>query len=419
MTQIFLSYKREDGDRAAVIVDALRGAGLTVWWDQDIPAGAQWRQVVVSHLDAAELCLVLWTPLSTAQGGRYVIEEAERAAGRDAYLGVRLDSVIPPFGFTEQQAIDLSAWSGRADDPRLAAFVAQVQARLDGRMPVLPSPKDRPLSPPARRSPVIALPAALLLILAAAGAWWFWPRAEQSAEAPSLTRFVNASLATYPCTWVQISNVASGGDGERVRLSGLAPAPGAIPSTLMNDPRAAGLSLRGVDVTDVATAPPTICNQVNSIRQWRDDDAHRLTIIPHPGPLTQTEHGFRGELEFEVDMAGLRPHAALLGLDSRDGLYVLAPDLVAYRNANPPTRTSGSRIAYRSFFFTENADVQNVGLLLLLSDRPIDQALVESIGRSDDPAATARVRDAAAAGNWQVELGLVRCGFGTAEERRC
>jgi hypothetical protein len=36
VTDIFISYKREDEARVAPIVEGLRSAGLSVWWDRDI-----------------------------------------------------------------------------------------------------------------------------------------------------------------------------------------------------------------------------------------------------------------------------------------------------------------------------------------------------------------------------------------------
>jgi hypothetical protein len=39
MAYTFISYKREDRDRVAQIVDGLRAEGLEVWWDRDIEPG--------------------------------------------------------------------------------------------------------------------------------------------------------------------------------------------------------------------------------------------------------------------------------------------------------------------------------------------------------------------------------------------
>ena len=87
MSDIFISYKTEDRARVAPLVAALREAGLDVWWDQDIPAGGGWRHTIAEQLDIAKLCVVAWSGESTGPRGRFVLEEAERTAARNAARG--------------------------------------------------------------------------------------------------------------------------------------------------------------------------------------------------------------------------------------------------------------------------------------------------------------------------------------------
>lgn len=56
---IFVSYARADKGTAAAIVQALQGAGLTVWWDADIPLGPQWQDVLQTKLNNCTAFLVL------------------------------------------------------------------------------------------------------------------------------------------------------------------------------------------------------------------------------------------------------------------------------------------------------------------------------------------------------------------------
>ena len=76
---VFVSDKREDRPRVAPLVACLRAAGLTVWWDADIPGGATWRPELIRHLDAAGCVIVVWTERSVSIAGEFVVEEAERA----------------------------------------------------------------------------------------------------------------------------------------------------------------------------------------------------------------------------------------------------------------------------------------------------------------------------------------------------
>ena len=49
MSDIFISYAREDEARIQKLVRALEQRGLSVFWDRNIPAGQTWR----SHIGKA------------------------------------------------------------------------------------------------------------------------------------------------------------------------------------------------------------------------------------------------------------------------------------------------------------------------------------------------------------------------------
>jgi hypothetical protein len=69
---VFVSYKREDRDRVAPLVDCLRSAGLHVWWDPDIPGGLTWRAQIVTHINMARCVVVVWSEASTSMAGGFV-----------------------------------------------------------------------------------------------------------------------------------------------------------------------------------------------------------------------------------------------------------------------------------------------------------------------------------------------------------
>ncbi|HEU4809951.1 MAG TPA: toll/interleukin-1 receptor domain-containing protein, partial [Sphingomicrobium sp.] len=60
MSDLFVSYKREDAARVGKLVAALRGSGLNVWWDEDIPASAPWEATIEKALSSAKAVLVCW-----------------------------------------------------------------------------------------------------------------------------------------------------------------------------------------------------------------------------------------------------------------------------------------------------------------------------------------------------------------------
>ena len=129
---VFVSYKREDRHRVEPLVTCLRGAGLDVWWDADIPGGSTWRAEILSHLHGARCVVVVWSDASVSADGDFVHEEATHAKRRGLLLPVAIDAVTPPLGFGQIQSLDLTGWTGDSDDVRVANVIAAARARVVG-----------------------------------------------------------------------------------------------------------------------------------------------------------------------------------------------------------------------------------------------------------------------------------------------
>ena len=130
MTDLFLSYKAEDRARVAPIVEALEADGYSVWWDADIAGGDDWRATISRYLDAARCVIVVWSKRSVGPGGHFVRDEATRALRRGVYLPIKIDSVAPPLGFGETQALNLRGWKGDREHAQYQALSGAVRARL-------------------------------------------------------------------------------------------------------------------------------------------------------------------------------------------------------------------------------------------------------------------------------------------------
>ena len=137
MSDVFVSYKAEDRSRVRPLVDALEAEGLSVWWDAHIGTGADWREEIQQHLDAANCVLVVWSEHSVGPEGHFVRDEATRAKRRGSYVPIRLDDVEPPLGFGEVQAPLFSGWKGKRTDPRFVALVTAINAHLTGEAPLV------------------------------------------------------------------------------------------------------------------------------------------------------------------------------------------------------------------------------------------------------------------------------------------
>jgi len=133
MSDVFISYKREDEGRVAPLVRALEAAGLTAWWDRGLPGGESWRHNIETALNDARCVVVIWSSLSVGAAGHFVRDEAAHAMARGVLVPVMIEAVQPPLGFRELQAIDLTRWNGRAGDPFFGDLIAAIRAKLDGR----------------------------------------------------------------------------------------------------------------------------------------------------------------------------------------------------------------------------------------------------------------------------------------------
>ena len=55
---IFLSYRRTDKEFVGRLVAVLEGLGPSVWWDDEIGGGEDWRDAIIENL-ASSRCLVI------------------------------------------------------------------------------------------------------------------------------------------------------------------------------------------------------------------------------------------------------------------------------------------------------------------------------------------------------------------------
>jgi hypothetical protein len=80
MSDIFISYAREDQPWAEMLAQTLEGRGWSTFWDRTIPIGKTWRETIGSELDGARCVIVLWSKTSIESG--WVQEEADDAKRR-------------------------------------------------------------------------------------------------------------------------------------------------------------------------------------------------------------------------------------------------------------------------------------------------------------------------------------------------
>ncbi len=192
MSDVFVSYKAEDHRRVKPLVEALQADGNSVWWDEHIDTGDEWRQSIEQQLDSAKCVVVVWSKRSVGPDGHFVRDEASRAQRRHVYVPVLIDSIQPPLGFGESQGVSLKGWKGDRSDPRYQSVLGAIRRIAGDRSAsaVADAAKGGGIS----RRAAIAGGAAVTIGVAGIGAWEILrPGAASASDSIAVLPFANLS----------------------------------------------------------------------------------------------------------------------------------------------------------------------------------------------------------------------------------
>lgn len=203
---MFLSYAREDSAAAKRLCEALREAGIEVWFDQhELQGGDAWDAKIKKQIRECALFVPLISAQTEVRAEAYFRREWNLAVDRAFDMAHDTTFILPVAIDDTQEAtarvpdkfcsVQWTRLPGGVAEPR---FIERVRTLLDG--PVVPAPRPRgsasraPLPPPAaRRKSPAWLPFAAAGALAAAGIW-FWqtrspvPPKPSQADGPAPTR---------------------------------------------------------------------------------------------------------------------------------------------------------------------------------------------------------------------------------------
>jgi len=226
MASVFLSYDREDLDRARSIAVTLEKAGHSVWWDRHIRGGAQYSKEIENALKRADAVIVLWSEHSVESP--WVRDEA--ATGRDSakFVPVTIDGTEAPLGFRQFQTLDLSRRRGGSRSPALKELLAAVSALADQQQ-TGERTTQRPITSVANTRrlnwPIAALLGLALLVTVGIIAWTLVGQsssvpivavspADQSAKSEALSRDLLVKLGSLQAATshsVQFTELRAGG----------------------------------------------------------------------------------------------------------------------------------------------------------------------------------------------------------------
>lgn len=125
MSDIFISYKREDRQHAERIARALTSHGLAVWWDANMLPGEEYRRRTMEVLRSCKAAIVVWSKEAGTSG--WVLDEAQLAKDRGVLVPVVVDGHAAPIGFGQLHTHTLVGWNGDYNDALFQPVVAAVQ----------------------------------------------------------------------------------------------------------------------------------------------------------------------------------------------------------------------------------------------------------------------------------------------------
>jgi hypothetical protein len=110
MADVFVSYSHADRPKAGRLAGAVEESGWSLWWDEKLPPGCVYAQVIEQEIETAGCVLVAWS--ATARDSLWVRAEANEALDSGKLVQLSWDGAKLPLPFTALHFLDFRRWSG-------------------------------------------------------------------------------------------------------------------------------------------------------------------------------------------------------------------------------------------------------------------------------------------------------------------
>src|SRR5262245_36840047 len=129
MSDIFISYKREEQPKARQLASALEQQGWSVWWDHPrLRAGDDFDKIIEAALNESRCVIVLWSELSVKSD--YVLAEATEALEKKKLVPVTIEKVNLPFRFKRLHTALLVNWDGSNTSAEFRKLLEDLTAKI-------------------------------------------------------------------------------------------------------------------------------------------------------------------------------------------------------------------------------------------------------------------------------------------------
>ena len=129
MSDIFISYARQNLDKVRPIAEALEAHGWEVWWDPKIRSGSQFERVIKDALANTRCVLVVWSKASVDSDR--VCAEASYGLKNGNMISIVIErDVSVPIRFLNIHTEPLIDWDGEMPSAAFDKIVRDFEARL-------------------------------------------------------------------------------------------------------------------------------------------------------------------------------------------------------------------------------------------------------------------------------------------------
>lgn len=134
MSDIFISYGREDESYARELAGALTRFGWSVWYDRALFPSEEFDERIERELDASRCVIVIWS--RTSIKSKWVRAEAEAADNQGKLIPVAFEpGIVPPIRFRQINYAKLCSPALEPPDDVVNSLLAELAAAI-GKSPV-------------------------------------------------------------------------------------------------------------------------------------------------------------------------------------------------------------------------------------------------------------------------------------------
>ena len=163
MSDVFISYSRDNQEVVRRLAEAVKGLGYDVWWDDQLPPHLAYGDVIAQKVGEAKAAIVVWS--ANAAASEWVRAEADMARNQRKLIQTSIDGAEPPMPFNQLHYVSLADWNGETDHPGWAkvreSLVALAGAPA-GEAPTVPPTAPVVEAPPPAPEPTVIMPAPLV-----------------------------------------------------------------------------------------------------------------------------------------------------------------------------------------------------------------------------------------------------------------